>query len=355
MVKISTGAAPPVRACFSEPRKTTQNPMSSDKAPWITFRPGLKVLDCTIRDGGLINDSKFTDEQVTAVYRACVESGIDYMEIGYKNSPEVFPKDKYGPWRHCDEEDLRRVVGDHDPEATGLKLAVMADAGGKSDWKRQIIPAEDSVLSMIRVACYVHQISEAVEMLEHADALGYETSLNIMAISTVADAEIDQALEIAKKTPAQVVVVVDSFGSLYQEQIAHLVKKYTAALKGSDKEVGMHAHNNLQLGFANTIEAIIQGSNRVDAMMMGLGRGAGNCPMELLLGFLRNPKFKFRPILEVIEKTILPLRKQFDWGPSIPYHITGQMNRHPRTAMAQREGKTPDDYTVFYDQTMADV
>jgi len=88
------------------------------------------------------------------------------MEIGYKNDPTAFPKDKYGPWRHCEEDDLRRVVGDHTFEATGLKLAAMADAGGKSDWKNQILPAKDSVLDVIRVACYVHQISEAVEMIE---------------------------------------------------------------------------------------------------------------------------------------------------------------------------------------------
>jgi len=327
----------------------------TDTAPWITYRPELKVLDCTIRDGGLINNSQFTDDQVRAVYQACIDAGIDYMEIGYKNSPEMFPKDTYGPWRHCHEEDMRRVVGDHSSEETGLKLCAMADAGGKSDWKNQIIPAADSVLDMIRVACYVHQISEAVEMVQHAHDLGYETTINIMAISIVADAEIDQALEIVAKSPADAVVVVDSFGNLYREQIDHLVKKYTKAVEGTGMDVGMHAHNNLQLAFANTIEAIILGSNRVDGTLMGLGRGAGNCPMEILLGFLRNPKFKLRPILDVIQNTILPIKKDFDWGPSIPYNITGQMNRHPRSAMAFREGDTPDDYLAYYDKTMADI
>jgi len=327
----------------------------TQKAPWITYRPELQVLDCTIRDGGLINDSKFTDEQVKAVYDACIAAGIDYMEIGYKNSPKVFPKDKYGPWRHCDEEDLRRVVGDHDSKATGLKLCAMADAGGKSDWKTQIIPAKDSVLDMIRVACYANQINEAAEMVQHCHDLGYETTVNIMAISVVKDSEIDEVLEIVAKLPANAVVVVDSFGNLYREQIDYLVKKYAKAVEGTGMDVGIHAHNNLQLAFANTIEAIILGSNRVDATMLGLGRGAGNCPMEILLGFLRNPKFKLRPVLDVIQNTILPLKQEFDWGPSIPYNILGQLNRHPRSAMAFREGDTPDDYLAFYDQTIADI
>ncbi len=327
----------------------------SEKAPWITYRPELKVLDCTIRDGGLVNNSHFTDGQVRSVYDACVAAGIDYMEIGYKNCPTVFPKETYGPWRHCDEEDLNRVVGDHNPETSGLKLAAMADAGGKSDWKKQIVPKSESVLDMIRVACYANQISEAAEMIHHAHELGYETTLNLMAISVTKETEIDQVLDIAVETPVRVIVVVDSYGHLYREQIDYLVKKYTRAIGDREIEVGVHTHNNLQLAFANTIEAIILGSNRVDATLMGMGRGAGNCPMELLLGFLRNPKFNVRPILEAIQTTILPLREQYDWGPSIPYNITGQLNTHPRSAIAWRAGDCPDDYLAFFDKMITDV
>ena len=324
----------------------------SHKAPWITFRPELRVLDCTIRDGGLMNNSKFTDDEVRAVYDTCIAAGIDYMEIGYKNSHAAYPKSEFGPWRHCDEEDLRRVVGDHTAARTGLKLAVMADAGGKCDWQTGILPADQSVIDMIRVACYANQISEAAEMVHHCHELGYETTLNIMAISTVHDVEIDQVLEIARGTPAGTVVVVDSNGALYREQVDHLVKKYRKALEDTGKEVGIHAHNNLQLAFANTIEAIILGCNRVDATMMGLGRGAGNCPMELLLSFLRNPKFKLRPVLALIQETIMPMRQRFHWGPNIPYLITGALNAHPRSAMAFCEGKEDGDIVEFYDKML---
>ena len=119
-----------------------------DKAPWITYRPELKVLDCTVRDGGLVNAHQLSDAFVGAVYRACVEAGVDYMEIGYKNSRKVFPKDRFGPWRHCDEEDLRRVVGDHKAAGTGLKLAAMADAG-KSDWQTALLPAAGRPSAMV--------------------------------------------------------------------------------------------------------------------------------------------------------------------------------------------------------------
>jgi 4-hydroxy 2-oxovalerate aldolase len=326
----------------------------SEKAPWITYRPELKVLDCTVRDGGLVNAHQLSDEFVSAVYRACVDAGVDYMEIGYKNSAKIFPKDRFGPWRHCDEDDLRRVVGDHTAAATGLKLAAMADAG-KSDWQTEILPAQDSVLDMIRVAFYAHQVSEAVDMIRHAAELGYETTANLMAVSNITEEEIATVLEAIADTPASTMVIVDSFGHLYREQIDRLYKRYAAALSDTGKEIGIHAHNNQQLAFANTIEAIILGCNRVDCTLYGFGRGAGNCHTELLLGFLRNPKFDLRPIVEVIQNHLVPLRQQIEWGPSIPYNLTGQLNQHPRTAIEWSEGPNRDDYLTFYDKIVSEI
>ena len=325
----------------------------TDKAPWITYRPELKVLDCTVRDGGLINNHLFTDDLVKSVYDTCLAAGIDAMEIGYKNSPRLFSKDEFGPWRHCDEEDLNRVVGGHNAEQTGLKLAAMADAG-KSDWKQQIVPSDQSVLDMIRVAFYAHQVSEAVEMICHANEMGYETMANLIAVSNISESEIDAVLEAVSDSPAGTMVIVDSFGHLHREQIDMLYRKYAEALAGTGKDIGIHAHNNMQLAFANTIEAIILGSNRADATMAGLGRGAGNCPMELLLGFLRNPKFKLRPVIQLLRDQIDPLRETVEWGPLVPYNITGQMNRHPRAAMEFRSGDEKDDYLKFYDRMVSD-
>ena len=326
----------------------------SSKAPWITYRPELKVLDCTIRDGGLINNHQFTDETVRAVYDTCIEAGIDCMEIGYKNSVRLFPKDEFGDWRHCDEDDLNRVFGGHDSGKTGLKLAVMADAE-KSDWKDQIVPSSESVLDMIRVAFYAHQVSEAVQMIEHFHDLGYETMANLMAVSNITETEIDTVLEHIAPSPAGTMVIVDSFGHLYREQVSMLYEKYAKAMEGRGKEIGIHAHNNMQLAFANTLEAIILGSNRVDATMMGLGRGAGNCPMELLLGFLRNPKFSLRPIVKLLQDHIIPLRETVEWGPLVPFNITGQMNLHPRNAIQYRQSESKDDFVKFYDQIMTGV
>ena len=208
---------------------------------------------------------------------------------------------------------------------------------------------------MIRVAFYAHQVSEAVDMIRFASEQGYETTANLMAVSNITEEEIDTVLEAVADTPASTMVIVDSFGHLYREQVDRLYHKYANALKGTSKEIGIHAHNNLQLAFANTIEAIILGCNRVDATIFGFGRGAGNCHTEMLLGFLRNPKFDVRPIIEVIQEHILPLRREIEWGPMIPYNLTGQLNQHPRAAIEWREGPTPDDFLAFYDKVVAEI
>lgn len=320
-------------------------------APWITYRPELKVLDCTVRDGGLINDHLFDDALVKTVYQTCIDAGIDYMELGYKGSKKLFAPTKFGDWKFCDEDAMRRIVGDNEGP---LKLSAMADAQ-KTDYHTDILPKKDSVLDLIRVATYVHQLPVAVDMINDAYQKGYEVACNIMAISIVQDAEIDQALEVLRDTPASTVVVVDSFGSLYGEQVARLVDRYRKALEGTGKEVGIHAHNNQQLAFANTIEAIVHGANRVDATAMGMGRGAGNCPMELLIGFLRNPAYRVRPVYQLLQDHMVGLREKHEWGALVPYNITGQLNQHPRSAISVLEEDEKYDFVGFYDKLVSDL
>jgi len=315
---------------------------------WVTFRPDIRVLDCTIRDGGLMNDHQFDERVVAAVYRACEEAGIDYMEIGYKASKRIYAPSKFGPWKYCDEDTIRRVVGEG-PKT--VKLCAMADAE-RTDYREDILPKTQSVLDVIRVATYIHQIPTAIEMIKDAKEKGYETTVNLMAVSTVQESQLDAALEVLASTDVDTIYLVDSFGTLYSEQIRYLTEKYLRYAKPAGKEVGIHTHDNQQLAFANTIEALIVGANRLDASFAGLGRGAGNCRMELLLGFLHNPKFHIRPLLQCIQEHIEPMRAKLRWGFDIPYMITGQLNRHPREAMEHMEGDGWKDIVAFYDRTV---
>lgn len=312
---------------------------------WISYRPEIKILDCTIRDGGLMNGHLFGDEIVKAVYSACVDAGIDYMEIGYINSRRIFSSAEHGAWKFCKEDDIRRIVGEND---TSLKLSAMADAG-KSDYHEDILPRDQSVLDMIRVAAYIHQIPLALDMIKDAHDKGYETTINLMAISVVSERELDEALELLANSEVGTFYIVDSFGAIYSEQTQFLLEKYLSYTQSSGKQVGMHAHNNQQLAFANTIEAIIKGANILDASMAGLGRGAGNCPIELLVGFLHNPKFRLRPILQCIQQYIEPLREKLMWGFDTPYMITGILNQHPRAAIEFNTSEDKGNIVKFFD------
>ncbi|MCT7630753.1 aldolase catalytic domain-containing protein [Aliarcobacter butzleri] len=316
--------------------------MIEKKGSILSVREDIKVFDCTIRDGGLVNNYHFSDEFVKAHYETCLAAGVDYMEIGKNVSPTIMSEAEYGPWNFCKEEDIRRIVGEN---KTNMKIAVMSDIG--RSLKEELRPKSESVVDMIRIATYIHQIPAAIELIEDAHAKGYETTVNIMAISKSFDDELDEVLEQLSKTNVDVIYIADSFGSFYPEQIKKLTEKYLSFAQRTGKKVGIHAHNNLQLAYANTLEAMIYGTSFLDVTISGLGRGAGNCPLELLIGFLKNPKYKLTPVLKFIEEYIVPLEKELDWGYSIPYMITGQLNEHPRAAMKARDEKDTK-YREFY-------
>jgi 4-hydroxy 2-oxovalerate aldolase len=310
------------------------------------YREQIKVLDCTIRDGGLINNHNFDQRFVREVYKAISAAGVDYMEIGYKNSKNLFSSKEFGLWKFCDDDVIRKIT---EGIESSTKIAVMVDVGRVE--LDDVKPACDSPVDMIRVASYVKDIDKAIFMVNRFFEKGYETTINIMAISRDQGTELEEALhQIEQEAKVKAVYIVDSFGALYQETAEYLVKLFKRILK--TKEVGFHGHNNQQLAFSNTIEAIIHDANYMDATVYGIGRAAGNCPLELLIGFLKNPKFDIRPILDLISNELVPLRDKIEWGYIIPYAISGMMNEHPRLAMALRQGPGKENYREFYESLM---
>ncbi len=314
------------------------------KGNLMTYRPDIMVFDATIRDGGLVNSFRFSDEFVKALYLTNLRAGVDYMEFGYLASTDIFKEEDFGDWKFCKEESLRRIVGNNE---TDMKIAVMADVG-RCNLQRDLLPKEESVIDMVRIATYIHTMPAAIEMIEYCHSLGYETTCNIMAVSKANTADIEVALEMLCNSNVDVIYLVDSYGSLFPEQIQRLTKLYLEYAENAGKKIGMHAHNNQQLAFANTIEACSMGASFLDATIGSMGRGAGNCAMELLLGFLKNPKYNITPVLKFYENHILKLREQgLAWGYDIQYLLTGKMNLHPSSAITFTADKRTD-YAEFY-------
>lgn len=314
------------------------------KGNLLSVRNDVRVLDATIRDGGLVNGFFFADEFIRDLYRTNVKAGVDYMEFGYKASKNLFNPDDFGKWKFCNDADIRNIVGDND---TPMKLSVMADVG-RCDYENDIIPKDESPIDLIRVATYINTIPEALTMIENADRKGYETTCNIMAVSHCQESEIKFTLEALADSPVKAVYIVDSYGALYPEEIRRLATTYMEFMDRAGKSTGIHAHNNQQCAFANTIEALSIGVSFLDGTISGMGRGAGNCALEALIGFLKNPRYQLDPLLRFIQKDILALKQSgCTWGYDIPYLLTGLLDQHPRTAIAAAK-ENDTNYAGFY-------
>jgi 4-hydroxy 2-oxovalerate aldolase len=310
------------------------------------YRKEIKVLDCTIRDGGLINNYQFSTDFVKAVYGAACDAGVDYIELGKKLAEsDTYSREKWGPWNFCDDDDLKAVIDSY-PCENPPDVAVMYDVG-RVDIST-LKPVDDTPVDMIRTACYVADIDKGLDLVKRTKDLGYVTTLNIMAPTVALESDLIEGLgEVNQLAELDYLYLVDSFGAFYSEQVTSYLALYRE--HAPSKPLGFHAHNNQQLAFANTQQAIIDGVNLLDATINGIGRGPGNCNLELLLNFLKNPKFDVRPVYKVIQETFVPLRKEIEWGFNDIYGISGYLNQHPRDAMKQRANpEIKDDCFDFY-------
>ncbi|MGO4530616.1 aldolase catalytic domain-containing protein [Paenibacillus sp. 2TAF8] len=302
-----------------------------------------KIVDCTIRDGGLVNNWDFSVDFVQKLYAGLNEAGVDYMEIGYKNSPKLLKgSEDAGPWRFLNDDFLRKVI----PQKGNTKLSALVDVGRVDE--NDILPRSESMLDLIRVACYSKDVDKALALVQTFHDRGYETTINIMALSNVMENELLEAFELIKESSVDVVYIVDSYGSLDHNDVKYLVEKFKTHLP--NKRLGVHTHNNMQLAFSNTLVAAELGVELLDASVYGMGRAAGNCPTELLVAHLKGTKYNLRPVLEVLEQLMVPLREKEEWGYILPYMITGTLDEHPRSAMALRSSENKDQIVDFYDK-----
>lgn len=303
-------------------------------------RRDVAVLDCTIRDGGCTNAWQFPEDLVASTFEGLLGAGVDIMEIGYFTSAHARGEHD-GPWRNVPEELLRRVARESD-----MRLSVMADMG-RLDIE-DLRPAEDSLIDVLRIATYAHDVPDAVTLAHQAIELGYEVHLNVMAVTRNTPQEVDAFLARLRDSQVAAVSIVDSFGAMYPHHLRYLVRKYKNWLR-PDQLVGAHLHNNQQTAFANAIAAIDEGVDIIDATVYGMGRGAGNCPLELLLMYLDDPRHDVRPVLDLIPR-YAPLKDTLRWGYSAPYGITGWLNQHPRTAIARMASDLRNEARSFYEE-----
>ncbi|MCA9408088.1 MAG: hypothetical protein H6755_07255 [Candidatus Omnitrophica bacterium] len=299
----------------------------------------FEILDCTIRDGGYLNNWNFEKKLIKEVYRNVSRSGVNFIEIGFKNQLNK----QCGIWHSLPEEVMSDLLGN----ISGAKIALMVDEG-KEDLQ-QIPNARNSLVKLYRITAQKHRVTEAIKLCEIIKARAYQVSLQLMAIANYTKEDFDNIFKTLCDSDIDYIYFADSYGSLLPQDI----EKYIQWLKPTGKKIGFHPHNNLQLAFANTLEAIRHNIDIVDGTVYGMGRGAGNLPLEVLIIYLektlRNEKYNSKPILDLIDRYFIELSQNLRWGYNLPHMLSGTFEVHPNYA---RDLVEAHEYNI-YDITKA--
>lgn len=281
-----------------------------------------KLLDCTLRDGGYYTNWDFNSEMVDAYIQAMNVLPIDYLELGYRNNPT---KEYMGKFGYCPVSVLKHIR-----KNCTKKLDVMLnEKSTKPEDLGYLLKPIVGLVDMVRIAVDPKNFHRAVELAKAVKAMGFEVGFNAMYMSKW-QTEYPEFLNKlgALDSFADLFCMVDSFGGVTPEDVAQIVK---VVRENTNCPIGFHGHNNLQLGLINTITAMKLGVEYVDATILGMGRGAGNLNMELLLTYLNahdRLQVDFNVLGDVIT-AFTPLMEQYQWGTNLPYMLAGA-NRIPQ-------------------------
>ncbi len=286
----------------------------------------MKLFDCSMRDGGYVNNWYFSKEQARACYSATKDCGIEYCEIGFRRNEHT-----NGPWFYTPESLVNETYGDIvTPEC---RLAIMAQMGTFTI--DDFVPKSESLISMVRVLIAYHckdkddskldteLIHETVDMCKKLRELGYEVSINIGRIDKMSDEQIQETCGIIKDAPIEYFYLADTYGNLgiyKMRQILANINKYY------DGKVGFHAHDNLKNASVKAIDALYNGADIVDVTFGGFGRGSGNAKSEYVLAHFEDRKLL--PALLYTDKWIQSYKES-----GVPYLLSGLKSMHVNYAI----------------------
>ena len=298
---------------------------------------GIKILDCTIRDGGYLNNWEFSDTQVISCFDAASKSGFDFVELGFRSSKKIFKDKKYGKWFFCSENDLRMVYQSVENPA---KISVMIRP--ENIELDNFLPSEDSVIQMVRVVVTdPSYVSKACKYVDKLKRLGYIVGLNPIRIDIYNDFELrDYIRSIANyKLGLDYFFFADNYGSIDLNKFSKLMIIFNDeyfSIEDYPTKLGLHSHNNLQDAILKSLSAIEMGFSIIDSCMFGLGRGPGNLCSELLINELQkidSYKYNVLPSLEFINEHIHHYKNntnnKLDCRYNLLYVMTGILTIHP--------------------------
>lgn len=291
----------------------------------------IKVLDCTLRDGGYYTNWDYSDDLVSAYIDAMSFSGVDFVEIGLRSTPQ---KKYLGAYAYCSDEFLETLpLSD-----VGFELGVMVNAkdyiecpeGIENGIRKYFKKKSESPVSLVRVAAHFHEVAKSEIIVKTLKDLGYRVGFNIMQIATKSSAEIEEAVKIVSSwNTAEVLYFADSLGNMNEGMVGEVMATIKKDWSG---EIGIHAHNNKGQALSNTMYSKENGATWLDATILGMGRGAGNTKMEhLIIELERMGHDKYVPavVFPLVMKHFRPMQEKYEWGESLYYYLAANYEIHP--------------------------
>lgn len=290
-----------------------------------------KLIDCTLRDGGYYNNWDFEPELVQDYLIAMAALRVDYIEIGLRSLKNTSFK---GGFAYCTDAFLNSLAM---PADLVDKIGVMVNASElvQSPEQQQetlqllFVPKSQSPVSLVRIACHVHEFAAALPAASWLNDQGYKVGFNLMQIADRSNEEIIALAQCASQYPIDALYFADSMGSLNPTQVTHLVGLFRQTWSG---EIGIHTHDNMNQALANSMSAVEAGVTWVDSTVTGMGRGPGNVQTEYLalaLAPYRQQQGNITKLLELVRKYFKPMQESYGWGTNPYYYLSGLYGIHP--------------------------
>ena len=290
----------------------------------------LKLLDCTFRDGGYYNNWNFDIDLINKYLKVMSEIKVDYVEIGFRSGEK---KEFKGACAYSTDEFLNNLK-----IPKNLKIAVMINGSEiikenylkkNSSLRNLFNKSKFSKVKLVRIACHYSEINKVLPVASKIKALGYKVAINLMQISDRTKNEIQKFCDLAKKYKMDAVYFADSTGSLNRDQTLQIVKNFKKNWNG---DIGIHAHDNMDMAMENAMIALNNGVNWIDSTVLGMGRGPGNVKTENLVLELEKRfkrKVNYNQLIKLVENDFIPLKKKYGWGSNVYYYLSGLYAIHP--------------------------
>ncbi len=285
------------------------------------------LLDCTLRDGGYINDWKFGHDNLVSIFERLVDANLDIIEIGFLDERRPFDIDRS---IMPDTDSVEKIYGRLDRKQS--MVVGMIDYG--TCGTEHIRPCKDSFLDGIRVIFKKHLREQAFAFCKELKDKGYKVFAQLVSVTSYDDDEMMDAIRLANEIKPYALSMVDTYGLMHQNNLLHYFHLMDTYL---DREIvlGYHAHNNFQMGYANCIAMLNQKIERrliVDGSIYGMGKSAGNAPLELIAMYMNNAlgkHYHISQILEAVDANISQFYRPATWGYNMFYYIAASNDCHP--------------------------